>query len=274
MSHSTFYKDFFAADSGVGWLFLVMGLLIGGAVAPVAFSITWSKQSRAAAISGSLCGLAAGLIAWLVEAQVYYGEITLASTGSNYATLAGCLAALMTGLIVSVVVTLIKPDNYDWASTRAINAEHADLTGVAPIPTKPQTESHPDEKDINSASTSPDSTGPGTPEESDIEVQRTTSRDAAIEDDPSQLRSAFKLACIASIVLPFIMDFLIPIPMFLSHYIFSRGFFTGWIVVSFIWVFSSTFISVVLPIWETRSFFRVLYTKILADLRNRRSGTA
>jgi urea-proton symporter len=246
-----------------------MGLLIGGAVAPVAFAITWSKQSKAAAISGSLCGLAAGLTAWLVEAQVYYGEITLASTGSNYATLAGCLAAIMTGLIVSVVVTLIKPDNYDWVSTRAINAEHADLTGVPPSISKPKAESHTDEKDMKSPSTSPDSTGPGTPEEGDVELQPTASRDAAIEDDPSQLRSAYKLACIASVVLPFIVDFLIPIPMFLSHYIFSRGFFIGWVVISFIWVFTSTFISVVLPIWETRNFFKVLYEKIMADVRSR-----
>lgn len=58
-----------------------MGLLIGGAVFPVAFSITWKRQSRVAAISGATSGLAAGLVAWLVEAKVYYGEITLKSTG-------------------------------------------------------------------------------------------------------------------------------------------------------------------------------------------------
>ena len=55
----------------------------------MAFTLSWSKQSRAGAISGAIGGLLAGLTAWLAEAQVYYGEITLASTGANYPTLAG-----------------------------------------------------------------------------------------------------------------------------------------------------------------------------------------
>ncbi|KAI7303377.1 solute symporter family transporter [Hortaea werneckii] len=84
-----------AAGIDLGWLFLVMGLLIGGAVFPAAFSITWAGQSREGAIAGCICGLAAGIIAWLVTAQQYFGEITVSSTGREYATLAGNLAAIM-----------------------------------------------------------------------------------------------------------------------------------------------------------------------------------
>lgn len=49
----------------LGWLFLVMGLLIGGAVFPAAFTVTWEKQSKWGAMAGALGGLAAGLIGWL-----------------------------------------------------------------------------------------------------------------------------------------------------------------------------------------------------------------
>ena len=84
------------------------------------------------------------------------------------------------------------------------------------------------------------------------------------QDDPRTLRRAFKLACISAFVLTFIMDFLVPMPMFFSEYIFSRGFFTGWVVVSFIWVFASSAISCFLPIWETRSSFGTLIKKIMA----------
>ncbi|KIX04759.1 uncharacterized protein Z518_05629 [Rhinocladiella mackenziei CBS 650.93] len=273
----------------LGWLFLVMGLLIGGAVFPTAFAITWKKQSRAGAIVGSLSGLAAGLTAWLVEAQVYYGEITLASTGSNYATLAGNLAAIMTGLIVTVVVSLLKPDHYDWNTTRAINIEHA-LEGVAaPDSTPPSTvEAAEGEKAIKAAGETPSPASPvlaATPQEDEKHVpihnrrdsiradeERQMSLDAIMEENPQRLRSAFKLACIASFVLPFIMDFLIPIPMFLSHYIFSKDFFTAWVVISFIWVFSSTFISVVLPIWETRVFFKQLFYEVMRDIREGRQA--
>lgn len=277
----------------LGWLFLVMGLIIGGAVFPTAFAITWKKQSREGAIAGAVSGLIAGLIAWLVEAKVYYGELTLETTGSNYATLAGNLAAIMTGLIVSVVVSLIKPDNYDWESTRAINLEHAHFEGTAPPPhakssSSSTTQTGKAEQDaIKSASEAP-SPAPvspilaPSPDEKQIpkgdpirmDEERQLSLDADVEEAPSSLRSAFKLACIASFVLPFIMDFLIPIPMFLSHYIFSKEFFTAWIVISFIWVFGSALISVILPIWETREFFALLYREITGGVKRRKSSVA
>jgi hypothetical protein len=61
----------------------------------------------------------------------------------------------------------------------------------------------------------------------------------------------------------------IPIPMFFSHYIFSRGFFTGWIVISFIWVFASTFISVILPVIETSGFLKRFSVKVWQDMRGK-----
>ncbi|KAI4854390.1 solute symporter family transporter [Aureobasidium sp. EXF-8845] len=109
----------------LGWLFLVMGLLIGGAVFPAAFAITWRGQSAAGAITGAIGGLIIGIAAWLATAKVYFGELTIASTGTEYATLAGNLAAIMSGLILTVVVSLIKPQNFDWEITRSINAESA-----------------------------------------------------------------------------------------------------------------------------------------------------
>lgn len=280
----------------LGWLFLVMGLIIGGAVFPAAFAVTWKKQSRAGAIAGALSGLIAGLTAWLAESKVYYGEITLASTGSNYATLAGNLAAVMTGLIVSVVVSLIKPDNYDWSTTRAINMESdRSFHGVTP-PVRDRTDSNETQTagddGVDAKKSTPAETpapaspvlAPGAvPDEKYIasgrrdsirlDEERQMSIDAALEHDPNSLRAAFRLACIASFVLPFIMDFLIPIPMFLSHYVFSEHFFTAWVVISFIWVFSSAIISVVLPIWETRTFFTQLAGEIMADFKGRK-GTA
>jgi urea-proton symporter len=87
----------------LGWLFLVMGF---------SFSITWKRQSKVTTIAEALSGLVAGITAWLVEAQVYYGGLTLASTGSKHPTLDGTLAAIITGL-VSVVVSLIKLDEVE-----------------------------------------------------------------------------------------------------------------------------------------------------------------
>ncbi|KAJ6582933.1 solute symporter family transporter [Mycena vulgaris] len=232
----------------LGWLFLVMGLLIGGAVFPAAFAITWKGQTRAGAISGAVGGFAAGLAAWLGTAQGVYGEITVATTGFEYPTLAGNLAAVMTGLILSVVVSRFNPGEFDWEVTRAINSSGDDVTSSTDISDSPID----DEKKMRGTISNVDG---------DLE-------------EPAKLRSALRLAWIASALLTFIMDFLIPIPMFLSHYIFSQRFFTAWVVISFIWVFCSTAISTILPIVEALGFFRQLARDIGGDLGSKKREKA
>lgn len=150
----------------LGWLFLVMGLLIGGAVFPVAFAVTWLKQTKAGAISGAVVGLIAGLTAWLVEAKVYYGELTIATTGAEYPTLAGNLAAVMTGLIVTVAVSMIFPARTQdtWATTRNINQENAHSNQEKEQPS-----------------------------------------DVVLEEDPKKLNGALKLAIWGSFIITFIM---------------------------------------------------------------------
>ena len=264
----------------LGWLFLVMGLVIGGAVFPAAFTVTWAKQSKAGAISGCLAGLAAGLIAWLVTAKQYFGEISVASTGQEYATLAGNMAAVFTGAIVTIVVSLIKPQNFDWEVTRAMNSKPvqelvAETTeGVDPIrhvhdPPK-HSRAADDEKekeDSDDIATPPNE--PLAPRASLDDAESQFNPEADLEEHPTKLRGAFITACIASFVLTFIMDFLVPIPMFLSHYVLSRGFFTAWIVISFLWVFVSTGISVILPLVETSGFVRQFARSVAKDIRKK-----
>ena len=250
-----------------------MGLLIGGAVFPAAFTIIWKKQSRIGAIAGCLTGLAAGLTAWLATAKSYYGEITLETTGLSYPTLAGNLAAIMTGLIVSVTISLIKPDDFDWEVTRAINAVVTDGTTQDGI-TTPQIASTPELSDSGEKKGVTETAGPQTTMTShnEPELPPHLAPTAVEEDDPATLHRAFKLACISAFVLTFILDFLLPMPMFFSEYIFSRGFFTGWVIISFIWVFASSAISCLLPIWETRGTFGMLFRKIMADFGGGKKG--
>lgn len=232
----------------LGWLFLVMGLLIGGAVFPAAFAITWKGQTKAGALAGAITGLCAGLLAWLVTAHQYYGSLSVTTTGMEYPTLAGNLAAIMTGLIVSICISLAKPEAFDWETTRSINAAPTTLASSTPSST-----SFEDKKTQFTNSDLP----------TIRDEEKEAAEDAAVVETPAKLGRAFKTACIASFLLTFIMDFLIPIPLFLSHYIFSQGFFTTWVVITFIWVFCSTAISVVLPIWETASFFKELYKELV-----------
>ncbi|KAL3469708.1 Sodium:solute symporter family-domain-containing protein [Aspergillus californicus] len=230
----------------LGWLFLVTGLLIGGAVFPAAFTITWKGQTRLGALCGAIGGLCAGLTAWLVEAKVYYGTLTVESTGANYPTLAGNMASVMTGLIVTLSVSLLKPDDFNWERTRAINAPGTTIL---------------------SASIEQDGTGskPNPPTVRQAPSEEETA-DAVQVEDPKLLQKTFVMALIVSAVLSLLMDVIIPIPMFLTHYIFSRPFFTAWIVISFIWVFVAFFLCGILPIVETRTFWMGMFRRMLNGL--------
>ncbi|KAN0115025.1 Na+/solute symporter [Hyaloscypha variabilis] len=249
----------------LGWLFLVMGLLIGGAVFPAAFTIIWKKQSKYGAVSGALGGLAAGLIAWLVTAKTYYGDLSVTTTGESYPTLAGNMASVLTGLIMTTVISYIKPDDFDWEITRGINAASEVGSPVGDsssreqsppgLPSDAEKKSCPlrkIESNLNHNSTLP----------TVIDEEKEAREDREIMEDPTRLRGAFKFACISATALTLLMDFIIPIPMFLSHYVFSRDFFTGWVVISFIWVFFALGSCAILPVWKAAGFFKDFWREV------------
>jgi len=268
----------------LGWLFLVMGLVIGGAVFPTAFAITWTGQTRAGAVNGCLTGLAAGVISWLVTASKLYGPLSVATTGMEYPTLAGNMAAVIVGGSVSVIVNLIWKDDvsFDWDITRAINSVSAaeiDLRSPslrAAVANSDRDGNDSDVKDKKDSSTAtahpplPESEKPQVDPTYDVEEEKLPEN---LDEDPHSpaLQSALRLAWWSSSLLTIIMLVIVPIPMFLSHYIFSPGFFTFWVVASFLWVFGSAATSIVLPVWETRGFFWEVGGRIWGDLRRRKA---
>ncbi|KAF9228102.1 hypothetical protein BS17DRAFT_799569 [Gyrodon lividus] len=44
----------------------------------------------------------------------------------------------------------------------------------------------------------------------------------------------------------------VPLPMFFSHYVFSRKFYAFWTACSIIWAFMSGTFCIILPLWESR----------------------
>ena len=68
--------------------------------------------------------------------------------------LAGSLASICTGAIISVSSTLIWPDNYDWAETRALGAPSSivEITSEEQIPDLEGKTTSPDSVDSEKAS--------------------------------------------------------------------------------------------------------------------------
>ncbi|TKA83061.1 hypothetical protein B0A55_00925 [Friedmanniomyces simplex] len=251
-----------AVGVDLGWLFLVMGLIIGGAVFPAAFTLCWKGQTRIGAVAGCIGGLAAGVTAWLVQAHVQYGELTIASTGASYPTLAGNMAAVLTGLLLSFCISIVKPDSFDFAITRTINS----ASPVSTPNSEPSVESS-DDKEKHPEDQEPTIDELPTQRAEDQEMME----DAEVLRDPKGLQRTFYLALILSCTLSFIMDFLIPMPMFFSHYVFSKGFFLGWVVIGFLWVFFAVFTCGILPIAETWQFWKMLYGEVIGGKRKSRA---
>ncbi|CAI7926153.1 unnamed protein product [Closterium sp. NIES-53] len=104
----------------LGWMYLVMGVLIGSAVIPVTNLLLWKKANAVGAIAGCIIGMVSGVVSWITVAVVMYGTVDLVSTGEEAPTLTGNLVSLFVGGIVHVALSLKYPDDYDYASTRAI----------------------------------------------------------------------------------------------------------------------------------------------------------
>ncbi|TVY50683.1 Urea active transporter [Lachnellula cervina] len=240
-------------------------------VFPAAFAVTWRQQSKWGAMAGAIGGLAAGLIAWLTMAQSQFGELTVASTGSSYPTLAGNMAGVCTGLILTVVITYIKPDNFDWEITRSINLpELSAPPTIASVNDESGAETGSgEEKKITSDPAPPHATLPTVVHEDLEELE-----DAAIMEDPTRLKGALRFAYISSGVLTLIMLIIIPVPMFLSHYIFSLTFFKTWVGISFVWVFFALFSCAILPIYEAAGFFRDFWKETTEGFRASKSAKA
>jgi len=214
----------------LGYLYLLMGIITSPAVIPVAFTLTWRKQSKEAAIGSSIIGVVCGITAWLVTAGKLSNEITIASTGADYPMLAGNLVSLGTSGIVATIWSLLKPDNFDFNIT------------------KTQLEILTDDEEGKNANTT----------FSDKEL------------DPERLRKAFVFAVRSSIALTLILIIIWPLPMYFSRYIFSKPFFTFWVALSMIWAIMASIAVAIYPLYESVDSIKEISAGIFGDITGKK----
>ena len=87
----------------------------------------------------------------------------------------------------------------------------------------------------------------------------TTATRQAQEEEERKLNRAALYSRTLTIAMVLCFLILWPIPMYGSSYVFSKRFFTGWVVVGILWLFVTTFGVVVFPLYEGReSIVRVV----------------
>ncbi|NND85940.1 MAG: universal stress protein, partial [Nitrosopumilus sp.] len=104
----------FQSGISLQYVYLMMGVLIGSAVAPVSLAILWEKTNKYAATSAAIIGLLCGVVSWVWSANLMYGEITLSSTGNLFPLLIGNVISISVSLGITLIGSMIKPENFDF----------------------------------------------------------------------------------------------------------------------------------------------------------------
>lgn len=105
---------------GLGWVYLFMGIIIGSGVIPVALCLTWSKTNGTAATVSVILGSVLSIITWIITAASMFPEVSAATLGNNEPMLAGNVVAIFSSGLITVVWSLIAPENYDFESMKRI----------------------------------------------------------------------------------------------------------------------------------------------------------
>lgn len=228
------------AGISMGYLYLLMGVIISGAVLPSTLTLLWSRQSWAAATFSPPLALCCSVVGWLVQAKSQYGELSVTTTGSNYPMLVGNVVSLLAPAIFIPILSLVfRSPVYDWVSMAQIRkGDDSDLAAAAHV---------------------------------DLEMvpgeQQKRQEDEA--EEQSKLQRASKIARWLTVFMTLSFLVLWPMPMYGSAYIFSKKFFTGWVVVGILWLFCSSFCVGLYPLWEGRKTSVRTVKAIFADITGR-----
>ncbi len=95
------------------YVYLIMGILIGPAVGPIALALLWEKTNRGAAMLAAISGLICGVSVWLGLSSLT-GPLSIQSTSQNMPLLFGNLASLAIGFVITVLGSIVKPENFNW----------------------------------------------------------------------------------------------------------------------------------------------------------------
>ena len=248
---------FFYSGVSMGYLYELMGTLLGSAVVPIALAIMSKRANKMSCIVGAWVGVFLGVMAWLVcTAKLHDGVLDLTTTFDNYAMLTGNLTSIGVGAIIAVGGSLIWPEDFDFAITRALNAPVPEANSAIATSDESDAQSvdgDDKEKATAAADTAPPSITAAGEGKYGAEYQRNLDR-------------AFKTAVYTSIGLFVILILVIPLPLFFSNYIFPTKGFTAWIAIGIAWLFYGSAAVVLYPIYESRKELGHIGSAMIRDI--------
>ncbi|KAK3615148.1 urea permease [Elasticomyces elasticus] len=272
---ATFCSILNAVGLTLTWLLTILAIIVGGASIPVGLILLWKRMSTVAAVFAPWIGLVCGLTAWFITTWKRSGSITVATSGDTINAVAGNVTSWGVGFIMAVVLTLVFPAKYASTDARHI-ARSNKIQGISAHPTAPATPTETAsptiaEKDDEKVGLETDGEPRSAPEpESFIptgnEIVDFLEQKTMEPMNPEDVKKATRLAIGANLIFFCFAIILVPFTLFGSRYIYSRTFFRGWVVVSFIWIWVSMIICVIYPVVESTGALREVSKGLWRDL--------
>ncbi|KAJ6126603.1 hypothetical protein N7523_002215 [Penicillium sp. IBT 18751x] len=210
----------------LGWTLYMLGIVTCPGIFPMVFTILWKRQSKAAAIISPILGFGTGLGVWLGTAYHFGGAVSVASTGEVLPCVYGTVASCFSPIIYSVVITLIRPQNYDWADFKkenlALEKLDSDLT----------TAHHHQDESCR---------------------ERFNAEDGGVRSSAFETQELTRWGRIAASwsIATFLGHWVLwPLPMYGSGYVFGKKFYIAWVVVGIIWLWGTMLIAIFYPILD------------------------
>lgn len=268
----------------MGWLYTFMGIIICPAVFPVFACLSWRKANGTGALVAMIAGLFLGVMTWLVTAYKQSGSLTVVTTGMDDPLLAGNLVSLLVPVVILGVWSLLKPANYNFEGTRAINAPGMIVDKEYQATVTERTGSDSGAEDLDSPDkTAPvasdsekaagDSTSSSLPAQPAIEADDEHHHVRQAGLDPAELQASVRMAVKVAIPLATILIIVVPCMAIIPKHFTVTGL-GAWIGIIMAWLFCAAGIVIFLPVWESREELGNIFRGMWADVTGKRGREA
>lgn len=255
-------------------------------ILPLILTLLWSRQTTAAAIASPILGLISGVATWLSLSWLWSGAINITTTQVQLPGLYGAIVSFFSPALYSVAISLFyRPVRFDWREFLRIDLIE-DESRQQSSSTKSPSSSHLspsnealDEKSIkNPAACISEKEGVSYASSSDGNTtpRQTSNAHLPVSDlihpfpAPTlhHIRTWFRYASIYFVINVLVTILLWPIPLY-RDYIFSEGFFKGWVAVAILWHFFAMAAVVVYPVWDGRREIGRAWNGMVGDVLRR-----
>ncbi|KGR02134.1 solute:sodium symporter (SSS) family transporter [Candida albicans GC75] len=242
------------------WFGYFIPMAICPGVIPLIFTVTWDRQTFWAAFISPIVGFAAGLTVWISTAYHFYGSVTIESTGGQLPALYGSLTALLLPGTLSIIISFIKPEKFDWEKLKQVNLL-VDGDSSSEVEIDNDTPTIPKEK------------------QDGVEVNFESDETSSLEQQ-QQSKVAFQLTVkemdfwikisTGSVIFILLVTWVIwPMSVY-RDWVFTASYFKGYVTVALIWLYTTLIVIGLVPFYTGRHSAAKVFRGVYNDYIKRK----